>query len=227
MRILLIEDDAMIGESLVESLVAEHYATDWVRDGHAAELALHHDIYDLILLDLGLPRKQGLELLRDYRKRNGRVPVLIITARDSTEDRVTGLDGGADDYLIKPFSREELLARMRALLRRASGQATPEISYGDIVLNPITHQVYFGGQLLDFSAREFSLLHALMSPPGAVVSRETLLDKLYSWGEEVESNTIEVYIHQLRKKIGTQTIRTIRGVGYALAEPKINNESLT
>lgn len=225
MRILLIEDDAMIGESLSESLSGEHYAVDWVRDGRAAELALLHDVYDLVLLDLGLPRKQGLDVLRDYRKRDGRAPVLIITARDTTEERVQGLDTGADDYLVKPFSLDELFARIRALLRRASGRASPEIRYGDLLLNPITHQVLLAGKPLELSAREFALLYALFNPAGAVVSREALMDSLYSWGEEVESNTIEVYIHQLRKKLGSDMIRTIRGVGYMLAAPAQGDEA--
>jgi len=217
MRLLLVEDDPMIGETLEESLRNEHYAVDWVRDGHSAELALEHDHYDLILLDLGLPKKQGLDVLSGYRKRKGSAAVLIMTARDATADRVKGLDGGADDYLVKPFDLDELFARIRALLRRRVGRTQVELSCLDLTLNPITHEATFRGEPLRLSVREFSLLHALMESPGQPVSRAQLEEKLYGWNEEVESNTIEVYIHMLRKKLGNDFIRNVRGIGYKVA----------
>lgn len=217
MRLLLVEDDLMIGESLEESLRSEHYAVDWVRDGHSAELALEHDLYDLILLDLGLPRKQGLDVLSAYRKRQGNAAVLILTARDATSDRVKGLDAGADDYLVKPFDLDELFARIRALLRRKTGRTQTELAYAGLSLNPATHTAAFQGKALHLSAREFSLLHTLMEVPGEVVSRSKLEEKLYGWNEEVESNTVEVYIHLLRKKLGSDFIKNVRGVGYKIA----------
>lgn len=217
MRLLLVEDDLMIGENLEESLQNEHYAVDWVRDGQSAELALEHDVYDVVLLDLGLPRKQGLDVLVDYRKRKGTAVVLILTARDTPADRVKGLDIGADDYLIKPFDLDELLARIRALLRRKAGRTQTMLVSGGLMLNPATHEAIFHGQSLRLSAREFSLLQTLLETPGVVVSRARLEEKLYGWNEEVESNTVEVYIHMLRKKLGAGFIRNVRGVGYKVA----------
>ena len=217
MRLLLVEDDAMIGESIEEELREQGYAVDWVRDGKAAELALQTHHYDLVLLDLGLPRKQGLDVLADYRRHGGKAPVLIITARDAVDDRVRGLDTGSDDYLVKPFDLEELNARVRALLRRRVGRATPEIRYHQLVLNPATREVTFRDYPLSLSAREFAVLHALMDPPGEVVARGRLEETLYGWGEEVESNTLDVFIHHLRKKIGADMIHTVRGVGFKLA----------
>ncbi|MHB8354009.1 MAG: response regulator [Burkholderiales bacterium] len=214
MRILLVEDDAMIGESVEEGLRAENYAVDWVRDGHSAELALGNQVYDLVLLDLGLPKKQGLDVLTDYRKRGGDTPVLILTARDVAPDRVKGLDTGADDYLVKPFDLDELFARMRALLRRCSGRAQPTISHAGLTLDPARHEASFQGLPLTLSAREFALLQALLGPPGRVLSLAQLEEKLYGWNEEIESNTVEVYIHRLRKKLGADFIRNVRGVGY-------------
>ena len=219
MRLLLAEDDPMIGENLEEGLRAENYAVDWVRDGRGAELALTQQVYDVILLDLGLPQKQGFTLLQEYRQRGGEVPVLVITARDAPGDRVRGLDAGADDYLVKPFDFEELFARVRALLRRRVGRANPEIVFRELSLNPATHVVLFNSQPLMLSAREFALLYALLDPPGCVMSRGQLMEKLYGWGEEVESNTIDVYVHQLRKKLGADFIKTVRGVGFKLAQP--------
>jgi len=217
MRLLLVEDDTMIGESIEEELREQGYAVDWVQDGNAAELALQTHDYDLVLLDLGLPRKQGLDVLTSYRRRGGETPVVIITVRDAVDDRVKGLDAGSDDYLVKPFNLEELNARVRALLRRRVGRANPEIRYHELVLNPATHEVHYRGKLLNLSAREFAVLHALMDPPGEVVPRKRLEEKLYSWGEEVESNTLDVFIHHLRKKLDADLIRTVRGVGFKLA----------
>lgn len=217
MRLLLVEDDAMIGESLHEALVSENYAVDWVRDGRSAELALDNDVYDLLLLDLGLPKKQGLQVLSEYRQRGGMLPVLIITARDATADRVGGLDAGADDYLVKPFDLDELFARVRALLRRQAGRARPVIVYGEITLNPASREVFLGEKLLNLSAREFALLQALLDPPGRVLSLAELEEKLYGWDQEIGSNAVEVYIHHLRKKLGTDFIRNVRGVGYKVA----------
>lgn len=218
MRLLLAEDDSMIGESITEALISENYAVDWVRDGRAAELALDNGVYDLLLLDLGLPKKQGLTILSDYRKRGGMLPILVITARDSTANRVEGLDAGADDYLIKPFELEELFARVRALLRRQSGRANPLITYGDLTLNPASHEVIFRNQLLNMSAKEFCLLHALLAQPERVLSLAQLEEKLYGWDQEVDSNAIEVYIHRLRKKLGNDFIRNVRGVGYKVGK---------
>jgi DNA-binding response OmpR family regulator len=214
MRLLLIEDDPMIGDSIVESLRAEGYALDWVRDGEAALLALVADIYDLLLLDLGLPGRDGLDVLCQYRARGGAAPVLILTARDSTADRVQGLDAGADDYLVKPFDLEELFARARALLRRGAGRTQPDIVHRGLRLRVATHEAFLDGQPLSLSAREFSLLAALLDPPGRVMSKTLLEQKLYGWNEEVESNTVDVYVHRLRKKLGVDFIRNVRGVGY-------------
>jgi two-component system OmpR family response regulator/two-component system response regulator QseB len=220
MRLLLVEDDSMIGESIEEELREQGYAVDWIRDGTSADLALQTQDYDLVLLDLGLPRKQGLNVLADFRRRGGQAPVLIITARDAIDDRVTGLDAGSDDYLVKPFDLNELNARVRALLRRRIGRANPEIRHNQLVLNPATHEVHYGHQLLNLSAREFAVLHALMDPPGEVVSRSQLEERLYGWGEEVESNTLDVFIHHLRKKLGADLIQTVRGVGFKLVDKR-------
>ena len=217
MRLLLVEDDPMIGESLEEGLRGERYAVDRARDGRSAELALEGASYDLVLLDLGLPRKQGLEVLAAYRRGGGEAPVLIITARDATRDRVAGLDAGADDYLVKPFDLDELYARVRALLRRGAGRTSPELSFEGVTLNPATHESAREGRPLGLSPREFALLEALMDRPGEVVSRAALEEKLYGWNEEVESNTVEVHIHSLRRKLGPGFIKNVRGVGYKLA----------
>ncbi len=214
MRLLLVEDDSMIGESVRQGLRQDGFTVDWVRDGRGAELALHNEIYDLLLLDLGLPKKDGLEVLKTLRHRGNRIPVLILTARDGVADRVKGLDAGADDYLVKPFDLDELAARIRALLRRQSGRAEPVIQFGELRLNPATREVTFQGKPLSLSAREFSLLEVFLDRPGAVLSREQLEEKLYGWGEEVESNTVEVYIHALRRKLGQEFIKNVRGVGY-------------
>jgi len=214
MRLLLVEDDSMIGDSVRQGLRQDGFTVDWVRDGLGAELALHNEVYDLLVLDLGLPKKDGLDVLKTLRHGGNRIPVLILTARDTVADRVKGLDAGADDYLVKPFDLDELAARIRALLRRQSGRAEPAIQFGDLRLNPATHEVTFQGKPLSLSAREFSLLEVFLDRPGMVLSREQLEEKLYGWGEEVESNTVEVYIHALRRKLGQEFIKNVRGVGY-------------
>ncbi|HEY8100179.1 MAG TPA: response regulator [Burkholderiaceae bacterium] len=219
MRILLIEDDQMIGESIEEGLRIQNYAVDWVRNGASAAVALSNDVYDLVLLDLGLPKKQGLDVLTDYRQQGGNAPVLILTARDTTAERITGLDTGADDYLVKPFDLHELFARIRAVLRRHAGRSQTMIVCNGLILNPASHDVSLHGQSLILSAREFALLHALIDPPGRVVSKTQLEEKLYGWNDEVESNTVEVYIHHLRKKLGTDFIKNVRGVGYMVPHP--------
>jgi two-component system response regulator QseB len=214
MRLLLVEDDAMIGESVRKGLQQDGFAVDWVQDGRAAELALETTPYDTLLLDLGLPRKAGLDVLVSLRRRGDTLPVLILTARDAVADRVKGLDAGADDYLVKPFDLEELAARIRALLRRKSGRADPVVHVGNLTLNPATREVSLDGKPISLSAREFGLLHALVERPGAVLSRAQIEEKLYGWGHEVESNTVEVYVHALRRKLGANFIRNVRGVGY-------------
>ena len=214
MRLLLVEDDRMIGESVRKGLRQDGFAVDWVQDGRAAELAFETNPYDTVLLDLGLPRKDGLEVLASIRRGGNSVPVLILTARDAVADRVKGLDAGADDYLVKPFDLVELAARVRALLRRKSGRADPTIQVGNLTLNPATHDVSLDGKSIVLSAREFGLLHALVEHPGAVLSRAQLEERLYGWGDEVESNTVEVYVHALRRKLGANFIRNVRGVGY-------------
>jgi two-component system response regulator QseB len=217
MRILLVEDDPMIGESVVSGLASEGHAVDWVRDGVAAEAAVATTPYALVLLDLGLPRRDGVEVLKDLRARKLDLPVLVMTARDTVRDRVAGLDAGADDYLVKPFDLDELSARVRALLRRASGRAEPLVERGSLVLNPATHEVRWQGEALDVSGREFALLAALAERHGAVVSRAQLEEKLYGWNESIGSNAVEVHIHNLRRKLGEDAIRTVRGLGYRLA----------
>jgi two-component system response regulator QseB len=214
MRLLLVEDDAMIGESVRKGMQQDGFAVDWVQDGRAAELALETGQYDTLLLDLGLPRKGGLDVLVSLRRRGNPVPVLILTARDAIADRVKGLDAGADDYLVKPFDLDELAARIRALLRRKAGRADAVIQVGNLILNPATREVSLDGKPISLSAREFELIHALSERPGIVLSRVQIEEKLYGWGHEVESNTVEVYIHSLRRKLGAHFIRNVRGVGY-------------
>ena len=217
MRLLLVEDDPMIGESMLEALRGERYAVDWVRDGVAAELSMRQDIYDLLVLDLGLPQRQGMDVLRRLRAQGGQTPVLIVTARDATASRVEGLDAGADDYLVKPFDLDELLARIRAVLRRRGGHHHSVVAHGALSVNLAAHEATFNGAPLHLSSREFALLRALLDVPGSVVSKAQLEEKIYGWGEEVESNAIDVYIHHLRKKLGTDFIKNVRGVGYKLA----------
>ena len=214
MRLRVVEDDAMIGNSIRSGLRQEGYTVDWVRDGAAAELATATTAYDAILLDLGLPGKSGLELLAHWRRQHNPVPVLIITARDSVADRVQGLDSGADDYLVKPFDLDELAARLRALLRRRSGRATPLIENGPLTLDPASHEVRLDGAAINLSAREFGVLHALLENPGVPLSRSQIEDRLYGWEQEIGSNAVEVHIHALRRKLGSDWIRNVRGVGY-------------
>ena len=214
MRLLVVEDDAMIGNAIRTGLRQDGYTVDRVRDGAAAELAMATTAYDAILLDLGLPGKSGLELLAHWRKQQNPVPVLIVTARDAVADRVRGLDTGADDYLVKPFDLDELAARLRALLRRRSGRATPVIEIGPLTLDPASHEVHLDGAAINLSAREFGVLHALLESPGIPLSRAQLEDRLYGWEEEIGSNAVEVHIHALRRKLGSDWIRNVRGVGY-------------
>ena len=224
MRLLLAEDDRMIGESLRAALRLEGHAVDWVRDGAAAQATLATERFDLLLLDLGLPASGapgapvqpggGLEVLRAMRARHDATPVIVLTARDGPGDKVAGLDLGADDYLVKPFELDELGARIRAVLRRHSGRAQPALAFAGVTLDPATRQVTSGGAAVLLSAREFAVLEALMQRPGALLSRAQLEDRLYGWGEEIESNAVSVFIHQLRRKLGADVIQNVRGVGY-------------
>ena len=216
MRLLLVEDDSMIGEAIRAGLKRLGLAVDWVRDTGAAGRALATEPFELLLLDLGLPGSDGLTLLKALRARGSDLPVLVITARDAVADRVAGLDAGADDYLVKPFDLDELAARIRALLRRKSGRTEPHIEHLGVVLDPATHRVTQGGADVALSPREFALLELLLERPGAILSRGQLEERLYGWGEEVESNAVEVHIHGLRRKLGAQFILTVRGVGYRL-----------
>jgi two-component system response regulator QseB len=216
MRLLLVEDDPMIGDSVRKGLRQEGYTVDWVCDGAAAELALANGVYDLLLLDLGLPRQDGLEVLKKLRRAGSAVPTLIVTARDAVADRVRGLDAGADDYLVKPFDLDEIAARVRALLRRGAGRPRSAIEIGPLRIDPASHEVRLDGAPVALSAREFALLHALAERPGEVLSREKIEDRLYGWGDEIDSNAVEVHIHNLRRKLGADAIRNVRGVGYKI-----------
>jgi len=220
MRLLLVEDDTMIGETVLDLLRDEHYAVDWVKDGEMAETALRTQAYDLVLLDLGLPRLDGLDVLRAMRARKDRTPVLVATARDSVPQRIAGLDAGADDYVLKPYDLDELLARIRALLRRASGRAEPVYEYEGVAINPATREVSVHGEPVTLSAREWAVLEPLLARPGLVLSRAQLEDKLYGWKDEVSSNAVEVYIHGLRRKLGADLIQNVRGVGYLVPKAR-------
>jgi DNA-binding response OmpR family regulator len=214
MRILVVEDDRMIAKGLERALRQDGYAVDGVADGKSAAEALRSSTFDLVLLDLGLPERDGLEVLRELRGRGDATPVIIVTARDDVQNRIAGLDSGADDYIVKPFDLDEVAARMRSVLRRAAGRADPSIRHRGITLNPVTRSVERDGAPVLVSAHEFSVLEALMQRPGSVLSRAQLEERLYGWGESVESNAVEVYVHGLRRKLGSDVIRTLRGVGY-------------
>jgi len=214
MRILLVEDDSALGEGIRAALKPEGYTVDWLQDGVSALHALTHESFALAILDLGLPRMDGLTVLKHLRSSANPIPVLILTARDATSDRIAGLDAGADDYLIKPFDVAELKARLRALLRRSVNRSQPVLEYRDITLDPITQQVSYQGNPVNLSRKEFLLLHELIAQPGRVFTRDKLQQILYGWDEEVESNALEVHIHYLRKKLFSELIRTVRGVGY-------------
>jgi two-component system response regulator QseB len=218
MRLLLAEDDAMIGAAVRDRLRGQGFAVDWVRDGRAADAALTGDVYDLLLLDLGLPGREGLAVLKALRGRGSRLPVVILTARDAVDDRVAGLDAGADDYVVKPFDLKELEARMRAVLRRRAGSASSVIEHGRLSLDLASHELRRDGVPVPVSPREFALLHALLERPGRILSRAQLEERLYGWGEEVGSNVVEVHIHSLRRKLGADLIRNVRGVGYRIPE---------
>jgi DNA-binding response OmpR family regulator len=214
MRVLLVEDDRMIAEGLQTALRQDGYAVDAMRDGRSAAAALCASRFDLVLLDLGLPERDGIDVLRELRNRGDSTPVIIVTARDEIRNRIEGLDAGADDYIIKPFDLDEVSARMRSVLRRAAGRGDPCIRHRGISLNPTTHTVERDGAPVTLSSHEFSVLEALLQRPGAVLSRGQLEDRLYGWSDPIESNAIEVYIHGLRRKLGSDAIRTLRGVGY-------------
>ncbi len=219
MRVLLVEDDPMIGAAIRDALKDASYAADWVKNGQTALTTLGGQHYDLVLLDLGLPGKDGLDVLTRIRAWDNPIPLLIITARDGLDDRLRGLDGGADDYVLKPFAMAELLARMRAVLRRKGGNAAPVLSNGVVALDPATREATVnGGPPVQLSNREFSLLHALLVRPGAILSRSQLEDRIYGWGEEVESNAVEFLIHVLRRKLGSEAIKNVRGVGWMVSK---------
>ncbi|UVC31991.1 response regulator transcription factor [Pantoea sp. SOD02] len=220
MRVLLVEDDQMIGCAVQAALKDASYAADWVRDGEQALLSLRTHDYDLVLLDLGLPAKNGFEVLDEVRRSGNQVPLVVVTARDALEDRLHGLDAGADDYLLKPFEMSELLARARAVMRRKAGHATSLLSNGELMLNPATREVHHRDREEKFtlSSREYALLQALLMQPGQIFSRSELEEKIYGWGEEIESNAVEYFIHALRKKLGSDAIKNIRGVGWKVSK---------
>jgi two-component system response regulator QseB len=213
-RVLLVEDDEMIAQGLQTALRQAAFAVDWMRDGKSAGTALQTSNFDLVLLDLGLPHRDGIDVLRDLRKRGNATPVIILTARDEIQHRIAGLDAGADDYIVKPFDLDEVTARMRSVLRRAAGRGDPGIQHGDLRLDPVTRRVEREGVPVPLSGHEYAVLEALLQRPGAVLSRTQLEDRLYGWDEQIGSNAVEVYVHGLRRKLGSDVIRTLRGVGY-------------
>lgn len=219
MQILLIEDDRMIGWALSRGLMDEGFAVDWLDDGDTAVIACSERSYDAAILDLGLPNRDGLQVLAELRSQGNSLPIVVLTARDSVAERIKGLDAGADDYLCKPFDFDELVARIRAVLRRRAGQAVPVLSYRDLTLNPTTRRVAYKGDLLNLSAKEFALLEILLQRPGVVITPAQLRDRLYGWDKDVESNTVEVYIHSLRRKLGHEYIENVRSVGYRMPTP--------
>jgi len=218
LRVLLVEDDALLGDGIRAGLALESYAVDWVRSGEQALAALADHTYNACVLDLGLPGKDGMTVLRELRRQGNHVPVLVLTARDTREDKIGGLDAGADDYVTKPFDLGELQARMRALVRRSGGASGPVLTHRGVTLDPVSKRVTCKGEEVALSAREYALLHALLAHPAHIRSRAQLEESLYAWGEEAGSNTVEVYIHHLRKKLGADFIRTVRGLGYQLGE---------
>lgn len=220
MRLLLVEDNEGIGKGLYNGLSQAGYAVDWVRDGETALSAFRNEEYDAAVLDIGLPRKSGIEVLDELRVSGSTVPILILTAKDTVNDRIIGLDHGADDYMIKPFDLDELYARLRAILRRHSGRSTPNLIHGDIELDPASHTITKAGTIIELTPRAFEILQTLMENQGRVMSRTRLEESLYSWKDEIESNAVEVHIHQIRKKLGNELIRTIRGVGYIMDRPQ-------
>lgn len=220
MRILLVEDDPMIGEAVCVALKDAAHAVDWVRDGISAGTALGHGEHEVVLLDLGLPERDGLEVLRRLRGTGNGIAVIVITARDGVDDRIKGLDVGADDYLVKPFDVQELLARLRAVARRQGGQAAPVLTNGRVSLDPATHEARHGDAAAVLSAREFALLHALLLRPGRICSRAELESHLYGWNEEVESNAVDFIIHGVRKKLGAEVIKNVRGAGWMVEKSR-------
>jgi DNA-binding response OmpR family regulator len=223
MRILLVEDDAMIGDGVLTALRQEGYVVDWVRDGTLADIALSNEHFDLVLLDLGLPGKDGIEVLRSLRGRRKHLPVIIITARDAVESRIKGLDAGADDYIVKPINIDELAARIRSALRRSAGYPEPEVEILGVRIQPSTKEIKRDGQPVQLSAREYAIVEALMLRPGAILSRAQLEERLYGWGDEVGSNAVEVHVHGIRRKLGEDFIQNVRGVGYFIPKPKLQS----
>lgn len=216
MKLLLVEDDTLIGETLAETLRDRAFATDWVKDGAAADNTLKNHAYDLVILDLGLPKRSGMEVLRNVRLRRDTVPILILTARDAIDDRVRGLNEGADDYVLKPFDLTELLARIAALLRRSAGHAEIAFEIGNVVIKPASREVSVDGKRVELSGREWSVLEPLITRPGVVLSRAQLEEKVFAWNDDLGSNAIEVYVHSLRRKLGPGIIRNMRGIGYVV-----------
>jgi DNA-binding response OmpR family regulator len=219
MRVLLVEDDGMIAQGLQTALRQAGFAVDWMRDGGSAAAALQTTTFDVVLLDLGLPRRDGIDVLRDLRRSGNSTPVIILTARDEIQHRIAGLDAGADDYIVKPFDLDEVMARMRSVLRRVAGRGDPSIRHGNLRLDPASRIVERDGVPVGLSAHEYAVLEALLQRPGAVLSRAQLEDRLYGWDEQIGSNAVEVYIHGLRRKLGSDAIRTLRGVGYFVPKP--------
>ncbi|MDD5177093.1 MAG: response regulator [Sterolibacterium sp.] len=220
MRVLLVEDDPQLGDGLAAGMRQSGFAVDWLKDGASADAALKSESFDLVVLDLGLPRLSGMELLRRLRARKEMLPVLILTARDAVADKIAGLDAGADDYLVKPIDLDELAARLRALTRRSGGRAVPKLIHGALELDPASHQVLLAGQPVDMGTREFAILHALLANAGHVMTRTQLESSIYGWSEEPDSNAVEVHIHHLRRKLGADFIKTLRGVGYLVEKAK-------
>ena len=216
MRVLIVEDDPLLGDALAAGLKQRGFQADWVQDGRDAQAAVRVEPFAAVVLDLGLPGLGGIELLRGERARGNKVPVLILTARDAVQDRIAGLDSGADDYVVKPTDLDELAARLRALVRRSKGEPAPVLQIGQVVLDPAARMVTRDGQAMDLPPREFTLLQELMLNAGRVLSREQLEERMYRWGDEVESNAVEVHVHHLRRKLGTEVVKTIRGVGYMM-----------